>query len=99
VRQRATTAREFDPVEVRRGHPSSEGPPIGLAALPLLVVISVNVLMTLVGLPNLDVSFLAEERFGATSLHAVGGVVGGYRAFGCDPNRCRRQLAAAAGAA
>jgi H+/gluconate symporter-like permease len=74
VRQRATTAREFDPVEVRRGHPSSEGPPIGLAALPLLVVISVNVLMTLVVLPNLDVSFLAEERFGATSLHAVGGV-------------------------
>jgi H+/gluconate symporter-like permease len=56
------------------GHPSSEGPPIGLAALPLLVVISVNVLITLVVLPNLDVSFLAEERFGATSLHAVGGV-------------------------
>ena len=74
VRQRATTAREFDPVEVSRGHPSSEGPPIGLAALPLLVVISVNVLMTLVVLPRLDVSFLAEERFGATSLHAVGGV-------------------------
>ena len=74
VRQRATTAREFDPVEVTRGHPSGEGPPIGLAALPLLVVISVNVLMTLVVLPRLDVSFLAEERFGATSLHAVGGV-------------------------
>jgi H+/gluconate symporter-like permease len=74
VRQRATTAREFDPVEVTRGHPSSKGPPIGLAALPLLVVVSVNVLMTLVVLPGLDVSFLAEERFGATSLHAVGGV-------------------------
>jgi H+/gluconate symporter-like permease len=74
VRQRATTAREFDPVEVTHGHPSIEGPPIALAALPLLVVISVNVLMTLVVLPSLDVSFLAEERFGATSLHAVGGV-------------------------
>jgi H+/gluconate symporter-like permease len=30
--------------------------------------------MTLVILPRLDVSFLAEERFGATSLAAVGGV-------------------------
>jgi H+/gluconate symporter-like permease len=42
--------------------------------LPLLVVVSVNVLMTLVVLPRLDVSFLAQERFGATSLSAVGGV-------------------------
>jgi H+/gluconate symporter-like permease len=45
-----------------------------LAALPLLVVVSANVLMTLVVLPRLDVSFLAQERFGATSLSAVGGV-------------------------
>jgi H+/gluconate symporter-like permease len=74
VRQRATTAHEFDPPEVHHGHPSREAPPIGLAALPLLVVVSVNVLMTLVVLPSLDVSFLAEERFGATSLSAVGGV-------------------------
>lgn len=74
VRQRATTAREFDPPEVRRGHPSRVPPPIILAGLPLFVVVSVNVLMTLVVLPHLDVSFLAEERFGATSLSAVGGV-------------------------
>jgi H+/gluconate symporter-like permease len=74
VRQRATTAREFDPPEVHHGHLSREAPAIGLAALPLLVVVSVNVLMSLVILPRLDVSFLAEERFGATSLSAVGGV-------------------------
>jgi H+/gluconate symporter-like permease len=37
-------------------------------------VVSVNVLMTLVVLPRLDVSFLAQEQFGATSLSAVGGV-------------------------
>jgi H+/gluconate symporter-like permease len=74
VRQRATTAREFDPPEVHHGHPSREAPAIGLAALPLLVVVSVNVLMSLVILPRVDVSFLAEERFGATSLSAVGGV-------------------------
>jgi H+/gluconate symporter-like permease len=74
VRQRATTAREFDPPEVHHGRPSREAPPIGMAALPLLVVVSVNVLMSLIVLPRLDVSFLAEERFGATSLAAVAGV-------------------------
>ena len=74
VRQRATTAREFDPPEVHRGYPSRVPPPIVLAALPLFVVVSVNVSMTLVVLPRLDVSFLAEEHFGATSLSAVGGV-------------------------
>jgi H+/gluconate symporter-like permease len=74
VRQRATTAREFDPPEVHHGRPGAEVPPIALAALPLLVVVSVNVMMSLAVLPRLDVSFLAEERFGATSLSAVGGV-------------------------
>jgi H+/gluconate symporter-like permease len=74
VRQRATTAREFDPPEVHHGRPSRGAPPIVLAALPLLIVVSVNVLMSLVVLPRLDVSFLAEERFGATSLSAVAGV-------------------------
>jgi H+/gluconate symporter-like permease len=74
VRQRATTAREFDPPELHHGRSSREAPPIVLAALPLLVVVSVNLLMSLVILPHLDVSFLAEERFGATSLSAVGGV-------------------------
>jgi len=74
IRQRATTAREFDPPEVRHGQQSRVSPPTVLAGLPLLVVVSVNALMTLVVLPRLDVSFLAEERFGATSLSAVGGV-------------------------
>ncbi len=74
VRQRATTSHEFDPPEIDRGRPAPEGPPIALAALPLVVVVSVNVLMTLVVLPSLDVSFLAKEEFGATSLAAVGGV-------------------------
>src|SRR5262249_25508139 len=48
VRQRATTSHEFDPPEVDRGHSAREGPSMALAALPLLVVVSVNVLMTLV---------------------------------------------------
>ena len=74
VRERATTAREFDPVEVHRGHHSDTSPPIVVAVLPLVVVVSVNLLMSLFVLPRLDVSFLAEERWGATSLAAVGGV-------------------------
>lgn len=74
VRERATTAREFDPPEVHRGGHSGELPPIVLAIAPLFVVIVVNVLMSLVVLPRLDVSFLAQERWGATSLSAVGGV-------------------------
>jgi H+/gluconate symporter-like permease len=44
------------------------------AALPLVVVISVNLLMSLLVLPRLDTAFLAEERWGATSLSAVAGV-------------------------
>jgi H+/gluconate symporter-like permease len=74
VRERATTAREFDPAEIRRGRPSDTPPPVLLAALPLVVVISVNFLMAMVVLPQVDAAFLAEERWGATSLQAVGGV-------------------------
>ena len=74
VRERATTAREFDPAEIHHGWHSNEPPSVMLAALPLLVVVSVNVLMSLLVLPRLDVSFLAEERWGVTSLSAVGGV-------------------------
>jgi len=74
VRERATTAREFDPAEINRGHRSDTAPPIVAAALPLLVVVLVNLAMSLVVLPRLDVSFLTEERFGGTSLSAVAGV-------------------------
>lgn len=42
--------------------------------LPLVVVVGVNFLMSFVVLPRLDTSFLAEERWGATSLSHVAGV-------------------------
>src|SRR5215510_4937479 len=74
IRERATTAREFDPPEIRRGRHSDALPPIGLAALPLVIVVSVNFLMSLFVLPRLDFSFLGEERWGATTLSAVLGV-------------------------
>src|SRR5215813_12206079 len=74
VRELATTAREFDPAEIHRGQHGDTKPPVARAFLPLVVVVSVNLLMSLVLLPRLDFSFLAEERWGSTSLSAVAGV-------------------------
>jgi H+/gluconate symporter-like permease len=74
VRERATTAREFDPAEMHHGHHSDTPPPAFIAALPLVVVVAVNLLMSLVVLPRLDFSYLSEERWGATSISAVAGV-------------------------
>jgi H+/gluconate symporter-like permease len=74
IRERATTAREFDPAEISHGRHGDTVVPFGIAGLPLVVVVSVNLLMSLVILPRLDFSFLAEARWGATSLSAVAGV-------------------------
>ncbi|MBY0558923.1 GntP family permease [Hyphomicrobium sp.] len=74
VRELATTAREFDPAEIHRGHRSEALPPIALAALPLIVVVSVNFMMSMFVLPRLNAAFLADPRWGSTSLSAVGGV-------------------------
>jgi H+/gluconate symporter-like permease len=74
VRERATTAQGFDPAEIHRSQAAVAQPPILLAALPLIVVIAVNLLMSFVVLPRMDTTFLAEPRWGATSLSAVGGV-------------------------
>ena len=74
LREYVTTAREFDPAEVAHGHQSEIPPPYALAVLPLVVVVAVNLLMSLVVLPRLDFSFLAEARWGGTSLSAVAGV-------------------------
>jgi H+/gluconate symporter-like permease len=74
IRERATVAREFDPAEIHHGHHSDTAPPIVLAALPLVVVVGVNLLMSMFILPRLDFSFLSEERWGSTTLSAVAGV-------------------------
>jgi len=74
VRERATTAREFDPAEINHGHRSDSVPSILIAALPLAVVVLVNLTMSLFVLRRLDFSFLAEQRWGGTSVSAVAGV-------------------------
>ncbi|HAZ60710.1 MAG TPA: transporter [Gammaproteobacteria bacterium] len=74
LRELATTASEFDPAEIDHGKAASDRPSIGLAVLPLALVIAVNLLMTFVILPSLDTAYLAESRWGYSSLAAVGGV-------------------------
>jgi H+/gluconate symporter-like permease len=74
IRERATTTREFDPAEIHHGQRGETVPPIFVAVLPLGVVLCTNFLMSLVILPRLDFSFLAEEQWGGTTLSAVAGV-------------------------
>jgi len=74
IRERATSSHEFDPAEISHGKRSPVTPPIGTAIIPLVVVVGVNLLMSLLILPRMDFSFLAEERWGNTSLAGVAGV-------------------------
>ncbi|MDQ6433471.1 GntP family permease [Mesorhizobium sp. LHD-90] len=74
LRERAATSREFDPAEIERGHLSADRPSIILAALPLVLVVAVNLLMSFVILPRLDFGFLAEARWGGVTFAAVSGV-------------------------
>jgi H+/gluconate symporter-like permease len=74
LRERASTARDFDPAEMSHGAHGSNAPPIVVAMLPLGVVVLVNLLMSLWVLPRLDTSYLAELRFGGIGLSSVAGV-------------------------
>lgn len=74
IRERAALSREFDPPEMMRGQHAATPPPLAIAALPLAIVVAVNLLMSFAVLPRLDAGFLKEPQWGATSLGAVGGV-------------------------
>jgi H+/gluconate symporter-like permease len=74
LRERATIASGFDPAEIPHGRHAATSPSVSVALLPLVAVILVNLGMSVFVLPRLDTSFLAEERWGSTSLAAVGGV-------------------------
>lgn len=74
IRERATSGREFDTAELDHGEAADRIPPVSSAFLPLAVVVAVNFLMTLFVLPRFDYGFLAEDRWGATSISAVAGV-------------------------
>jgi len=82
LRERAVVAREFDPAEIVHGKETDRSPPIALAALPLVVVIAVNLAMSLFVLGALDMRYLAEPRFDV-SLADVGGVWAVITALAC----------------
>ena len=74
LRERAVTAREFDPAELGHGKRSNSLPSFWQAAAPLLAVVAVNLVMSFWVLPAMDLDFLAQPQWGPTSLAAVGGV-------------------------
>jgi H+/gluconate symporter-like permease len=74
LRERAVAAREFDPAEILHGKAATAPLPVYLAFLPLIVVVAVNLVMSLIVLPNMDADFLNEPRWGGTSLSEIGGV-------------------------
>ena len=74
VRERAVASREFDPAEMTHGQRSESLPGIWVAALPLVVVVATNLVMSLWVLPRMDLDFLREVQWGQTSLAGVGGV-------------------------
>jgi H+/gluconate symporter-like permease len=74
IRERASTARDFDPAEMAHGAAATSLPPVWKAMLPLALVIVTNVAMSLVILPRVDADFLAAPEWGGTSLAGVGGV-------------------------
>ena len=74
VRERATVTREFDPAEIHKGHVSEDLPSVPVAFLPLVTVVAVNLIMTALILPNADLGFLAEDRWGPTTPAGVSGV-------------------------
>jgi H+/gluconate symporter-like permease len=76
VRERATVSQSFDPEEAKRGHVSEDLPSFGVALAPLVLVVLTNFVMNVIVLPRIDADYLADVRWGETSLAAVGGVWG-----------------------
>jgi H+/gluconate symporter-like permease len=73
VRVRPANADNFDPAELAHGRRSEELPSFALSVAPILIVLAVNLFMSLFVLPRMYTGFLAEPRFGETTLSAVSG--------------------------
>ena len=74
VRERATTSGSFDPAEIHHGGHGDSSPSAFAAALPLLVVVAVNLVVSMLVLPRIDTGFLADARWGGVQLSSVSGV-------------------------
>ena len=73
LRERATTAREFEPAEIAHGEVARQPPPFAAAAAPIVVVMPVNLVMSLIILPRIDLSFLARREWSGVSPAPVSG--------------------------
>ncbi len=74
TRGAATIASEFDPAEIHEGKDAIDPPSPLAAAAPLIVVVAVNLLMSVVVLPRLDLERIAHLRFEPAAVGAVSGV-------------------------
>jgi H+/gluconate symporter-like permease len=74
LRERATASHEFDPAEIAHGEMAVTRPKFTFAAAPIVVVILVNLVLSLIVLPRLDLSFLARPEWGGVAPAAVTGV-------------------------
>jgi H+/gluconate symporter-like permease len=74
VRERATVAQDFDPAKTRHGQQNTAELSSWIAALPLGVVVLVNLVMSLFVISRWNAGFLGLNYWGNTSLVAVGGV-------------------------
>jgi H+/gluconate symporter-like permease len=54
--------------------PASGLPSFAVAIAPIVLVIALNALLTYVVIPSMDTGYLAQDRYGATSLGAVRGI-------------------------
>ena len=65
----------FDISELEKNPPTEEHlPPFALALLPILAVIVLNFVFIEIIVPSMDTSYLAEARFGETSIESVRGL-------------------------
>jgi H+/gluconate symporter-like permease len=74
LRERAAASNSFDPAEIAHGKIAQTLPSFPVAAAPIVVVVLVNVILSLIVLPRLDLGFLGEPQWGGVSPAAVTGV-------------------------
>lgn len=74
LRERASASRDFDPAEIAHGAIAENRPSFAAAAAPIVVVVMVNLILSLVVFPRMDLSFLRTPQWGDISPSAVTGV-------------------------
>ncbi len=64
----------FDLMEVPSEQPPRDLPSFGLAVMPLVLVIGLNLLFTAIVIPAMNTDYLAEPQYGATTIESIRGV-------------------------